>query len=196
MKTLTSTIATLTILSGFAFAGGDIDPVEPQLEIPVMEEISEDYFYLGLGYSYLQMNNAAAAGDITGNAVTVLAGYSFNKYIALEGRYTATVGDLDVDNGPDTGDISNIALYVKPQYSIDSFKLYALLGYGQVSYDNGVTDYSEDGFQWGLGASFAATESIDIFVDYTRLYDDDNFDGLISQDITVDAVTVGVNYNF
>ncbi len=196
MKTLTSTIATLTILSGFAFAGGDIDPVEPQLEIPVMEEISEDYFYLGLGYSYLQMNNAAAAGDITGNAVTVLAGYSFNKYIALEGRYTATVGDLDVDNGPDTGDISNIALYVKPQYSIDSFKLYALLGYGQVSYDNGVTDYSEDGFQWGLGASFAATESIDIFVDYTRLYDDDNFDGLISQDVTVDAVTVGVNYNF
>lgn len=196
MKTLTSTIATLTMLSSLAFAGGDIDPVEPQLEIPVMEEIGEDYFYLGLGYSYLQMNNAATAGDITGNAITVLAGYSFNEYIALEGRYTATVGDLDVDNGPDTGDISNIALYVKPQYSIDNFKLYALLGYGQVSYDNSVADYSEDGFQWGLGASFAATESIDIFVDYTRLYDDDNFDGLISQDVTVDAVTVGVNYNF
>ncbi len=197
MKTLTSTIAALALLSSFTYAGGDIDPVEPQLNIPVMEEpMSDNYFYVGLGYTYLQMDNAGASGDVTGNAITALAGYSFHQYFALEGRYTATIGDLDIDSGPDTGDITNIALYLKPQYLVNDFKLYALLGYGQVSFDNGITDYSENGFQWGLGASFSATENVDIFVDYTRLYDDDNFDGLISPDISVDAVTVGVNYNF
>ena len=197
MKTITNTIAALTLFSGVAFAGGDIDPVEPQLDIPVMEEpIGDNNFYLGLGYSYLQMDNAGASGDVTGNAITALVGYNFHQYIAVEGRYTATIGDLDVDSGPDNGDISNIALYLKPQYSVDNFKLYALLGYGQVSFDNGTTDYSENSFQWGLGASFAATENLEVFVDYTRLYDDDDFDGLISQDITVDAITVGVNYNF
>ncbi|PHS32875.1 MAG: hypothetical protein COA92_05895 [Sulfurovum sp.] len=197
MKTITNTIAALTLFSGVAFAGGDIDPVEPQLDIPVMEEpIGDNNFYLGLGYSYLQMDNAGASGDVTGNAITALVGYNFHQYIAVEGRYTATIGDLDVDSGPDNGDISNIALYLKPQYSVDNYKLYALLGYGQVSFDNGITDYSENSFQWGLGASFAATENLEVFVDYTRLYDDDDFDGLISQDITVDAITVGVNYNF
>jgi opacity protein-like surface antigen len=197
MKTIKTSLVSLLMISSLAVAGGDIAPVEPEINTPeVIEDFSSSGFYAGLGYSYILMNNAGAAGDVTGNALTLQAGYNIHKYFAVEGRYTMTLGDLDVDNGPDNGDISNIALFLKPQYSIDKIKLYGLLGYGQVTYDNGTTDYSEDGFQYGAGISVAATDNIDVYIDYTRLYDDDDFDGLLSQDITVDAVNIGVNYKF
>ena len=129
--------------------------------------------------------------------MTLLAGYNFNEYIAVEGRFSQTLGDLSVDNGPDSGDLSNVALYVKPQYMLaNQFTLYGLLGYGQVTFDNTLSDLSEEGFQYGAGISMMATDDIGFYVDYTRLYDDDSFDTLISKDITVDAVNVGVHYNF
>jgi len=198
MKIIKTSAAALLLMSTLAVAGGDIAPVEPEITTPevIDTEPALTGFYAGLGYTYMKMDNAGTAGDVNGNGITVLGGYNFHKYLAVEGRYSTTLGDLSVDNGVDAGDLSNIALYLKPQYTINRFKLYGLLGYGQVTYDNGTTDYSEDGFQYGAGLSVMATDNIDVYVDYTRLYDDDDFDGLISQDITVDAVNVGVNYNF
>ena len=198
MKIIKTSAAALLLMSTLAVAGGDIAPVEPEITTPEVIDTEPVLtgFYAGLGYTYMKMDNAGAAGDVNGNGITVLGGYNFHKYLAVEGRYSTTLGDLSVDNGADAGDLSNIALYLKPQYTINRFKLYGLLGYGQVTYDNGTTDYSEDGFQYGAGLSVMATDNIDVYVDYTRLYDDDDFDGLINQDITVDAVNVGVNYNF
>ncbi len=197
MKTIKTSLVSLFMLSSLAFGGGDIDPMEPEIATPeIVEEFSASGFYAGIGYSYIFMDNAGTAGDVTGNALTLQAGYNLHKYFAIEGRYSMTLGDLDVDNGPDNGDLSNIALFIKPQYSVEKFKFYGLLGYGQVSYDSGVKDYSEDGFQYGAGISLSATDTIDVYVDYTRLYDDDDFDGLLSDNITVDALNIGVNYKF
>jgi opacity protein-like surface antigen len=198
MKKIQISTITLLLASTLAMAGGDITPVEPEITAPEVIDIKPELtgFYVGGGYTYMQMDNAGISGDVTGNGITVLAGYNLHKYLAVEGRYSATLDDLSVDNGPDGGDLSNIGLYFKPQYTIDRFKLYGLLGYGQVTLDNGSTDYSEDGFQYGAGLSVMATDNISVYVDYTRLYDDDDFDGMMSQDITVDAVNVGVNYNF
>ncbi|HFQ61010.1 MAG TPA: hypothetical protein ENK39_01750 [Epsilonproteobacteria bacterium] len=92
--------------------------------------------------------------------------------------------------------MSNIALYLKPQYALNQVTLYGLLGYGQVKLDDGAT-HSENSFQWGLGANFSATDTIDVFVDYTRLYDDNGFDDLSpANDFSVDTINVGVSYNF
>jgi opacity protein-like surface antigen len=127
----------------------------------------------------------------------IQVGYNFNEYIALEGRFSQTLGDLSIDHAPDGGDLSNIALYVKPQYMVgDRFTLYGLLGYGQVTFDSGISDQSEDGFQYGAGISMMATDSIGLYVDYTRLYDDDNFETVRHKDITVDAVNIGLYYSF
>ena len=195
---LTSTATALMLLTNFSYAGGDIAPQEPEMSIPdVMEEtVSDNYFYAGLAYSYMDMNDDTLNTDITGNAVTFLAGYKFYQYLALEGRYSLSVSDLDVDGTDRSWDMSNIALYLKPQYAFDQVTVYGLLGYGEVTLDNG-TSYSEDGFQWGLGASYSATDAIDLFVDYTRLYDDNGFDTFTANnDIVFDSVTVGVNYKF
>ncbi len=196
---LTTTAAALLLLTNFTYAGGDIAPQEPVVAMPevVMDApISDNYFYAGFGYSYMDMNDDTLDTDITGNAVTFLAGYKFHQYLAIEGRYSLSVDDLDVEGIDSSWDMSNIALYLKPQYSFDQVTVYGLLGYGEVTLDTGTT-YSEDGFQWGLGASFAATENIEIFVDYTRLYDDSGFDTFTANnDIVFDSVNVGVNYKF
>jgi len=196
---LTTTAVALLLLTNFSYAGGDI--AAPQEQVVAMPEVmnapvSNNYFYAGLGYSYMDMNDDTLDTDITGNSVTFSAGYKFHQYFAIEGRYSLSVDDLDVEGIDRSWDMSNVALYLKPQYSFNQVTVYGLLGYGEVTLDNG-TSYSEDGFQWGLGASFAATENIEVYVDYTRLYDDSGFDTFTANnDIVFDSVNVGVNYKF
>ncbi len=195
MNKITTSAVALLLIGTFAVAGGDIDPVEPEITTPEVIETEPILtgFYAGLGYSFMKMDTDP--GEITGHAITLLAGYDFHEYLAVEGRYSATLSDLRAHNADQDWDMSNIGIYLKPKYSVDRFTLYGLLGYGQVTFDNG-TEYPEDGFQWGLGASVMATDNIDVFVDYTRLYDDDGFDTFTISDVTVDAVNVGVNYKF
>ncbi len=180
MKKVSLSIAALLAMNTFAFAGGDFTtPVEPQVTIPEVEE-STGSFYVGAGYSYINLDAETVEHD--SDATLLLAGYNFNQYIGVEARYAGLTDCID-----------NAAIYVKPQYPItDAAKVYALLGYGETTYDNGVVDNSENGFQWGLGANYAVTENIGVFADYTNLYDD-TFAGV---DSTVDAINVGVTYTF
>jgi len=203
MKKITMSIVSVLALSGVAVAGGDIAPVAPVIA-PAGE------FYVGAAYSAMNMDRSSSTireiddcvrdcgqypdtiipgGDASGDAITVLAGYNYNDYIALEGRYTTTLQADDVD------EMTNIGLYLKPMYPVGQFNLYGLLGFGQVTVDDGSADYSESGFQWGLGGSFSVTENIGLFVDYTSLYDDDGFDGLPG-DTEIDSINMGVTYTF
>ncbi|WP_415408254.1 porin family protein [Sulfurovum sp. CS9] len=219
MKKFTLSLAAVMAMSIFAIAGGDIQPVvEPVVEV-VAPVADDSGFYVGLGYSYMNMNMKDKYDhyeqdeeDYTGNTFTVLAGYNFNKYIAVEGRYSKT-GDLDIEADgveiEDTKvDISNIAIYLKPMYPMGEVTLYGLLGYGQVTLDvlgaGDVhrTEFSENSFQWGLGTSYTVNDNISIFVDYSRIYDDDGFDydtqTGVPDDVAViaDSINVGVTYKF
>lgn len=183
MKKFNLSLVAFLAMSTFAMAGGDIAPVEPMVETPMVEE-STSSFYVGLGYSYMNLdpdNSAEADGD----AVLFLAGYNFNKYIAVEGRYSGLTDCLE-----------NTAIYLKPMYPLGAISIYGLLGYGQVDYDNG-RSLSESGFQWGIGANYEVVENIGVFVDYTSLYDDTGFDGeLPNQDVLADSINVGFTYKF
>lgn len=180
MKKVSLSIAALLAMNTFAFAGGDFTtPVEPEVTVPEVHE-STGSFYVGAGYSYINLENGQ---EHDGDEVLLLAGYNFNQYIGLEARYAGLTDCLE-----------NAAIYVKPMYPFGDASVYALLGYGQTSYDNGVVDESENGFQWGLGANYAVTENIGVFADYTSLYDD-TFAGS-TEDVTVDSVNVGVTYTF
>ncbi|HEY9189630.1 MAG TPA: porin family protein [Sulfurovum sp.] len=188
MKKTTLSIIAAAAMSTFAFAGGDIAPVEPQVTIPevVEEPESTGAFYVGAGYSWINADYDSH-GEHDGDEVLLLAGYNFNPYIGLEARYA---GFTDV--------MENYGIYVKPQYPItDAAKVYALLGYGETTHEHGAVEHSGDGFQWGLGASYAMTENIGVFVDYTNLYDDSYNEGSVNAgDVTVDSVNVGVTYTF
>ena len=209
MKKITVSIVAALAMNAFAFAGGDIAPVEPEVTVPEVVEAAPfpGAFYVGLGYSYMNAD-VDGYGDITANSALLLAGYKYNQYLGLEARYTMNVDDPELDSsspgldGLEGDDMTNIAIYLKGMYPVtEAIDVYALLGYGQVNFEAGEygIDLSESGFQWGLGASYDVTENIGVFADYTRLYDDEGFDGLLDVegvDIAVDSINVGMTYTF
>ncbi len=170
--------------------------------------------YVGIGYSYMNTNMQTVAygykyeADVQGDAITLLAGYNFNQYVAIEGRFSKTIGDLSLDlssggfnDGVDFGgDMSNIALYVKPMYTSGRVTIYGLLGLGQVTLkdDSFSEDDSESSFQWGLGLSFKGGEHLNIYIDYTRFYEDTvGYDDDISEiDYIIDSFNFGLAYKF
>jgi len=227
MKKLNLSFLTLLAMGTFALAGGDIEPLTD--EQALIE--SNNNFYFGLAYSYQNMQVDAIATPPGGNtftksvlddkfsAVMLQAGYNFNKYIALEGRYwfglSSTIHYDKVNpqlfNDKDTS-LDAWGIYLKPQYPItEVINVYALLGYGggDINIDNvpanvGLQYVADnvDGFSWGLGASYSVTENISLFVDYVSIYNDDddyynpstgyryNFDR------TLDKWNFGLTYNF
>jgi len=204
-------LATVLLCSTFAMAGGDLAPVEP---IETMEAVVVDNsgFYLGLGVSSMALNNDYSSEEFSSTGMMLQAGYQFNEYIALEGRYTVNVGDLKYDHGSTSnpnysdypGDFSNLAIYLKPTYAFDAFTVYGLLGYGEVTLTDlphpseaGSVDRAEDGFQWGIGAGYNIADNISIFLDYVNIYDDKGFDYRAQNaDISSELWTFGLSYRF
>jgi len=201
--------------STFAFAGGDIKPVEVKVapqgqQSPVL--LNSSNFYLGLGISTLKLKNDFTKESFKTKALTLQAGYSYNAYIALEGRYTHHVGNVKYDHGSDhrvnaganikdyPTNFTNIALYLKPQYHTDDFIAYALLGYGEIKLTNipqNSVDRAEAGFQWGVGVGYDVSKNISLFLDYTTMYEGKGFDYVaVNRNIKADAITFGMTYTF
>lgn len=195
-------VISLAAASTILIAGGDFIPVEPVVETPVIVEQSP--FYLGIGIGDASVNDDDTSEEFSATTLMLQAGYQYNEYLALEGRYTF---GLNMDYNPGTtnglssdydGDFSNWGIYLKPMYPIGNFSIYGLLGYGGVMLDNlAGGDAYEDGWQWGLGAGYALSDNYTIFVDYVSLYDDTGFDYRARlDDIDSDTWTFGVSYRF
>ena len=233
MKNIVLSAAAVFALSSFAVAGGDIAPVEePVVEVPEVV-VTDSGFYLGLAYGYMNVksdetyNTHDAEGrpvtvnttflDDSFNEIMIQAGYKFNKYVAVEGRYwfgLEDTYDIDVEGTRLSSDISVDAwgLYVKPMYPVtDAFDIYALLGYGSadssisvpVAYNTRVDAHtdSKDGFSWGLGVAYSFNDNVSVFIDYVNIYDDnDDYTTIhgdtIETDDTIDTWNFGVSYKF
>ncbi len=218
MKKFNLSLVAVLAMSTFAVAGGDIAPVEPVVETPVIEEVSTGGFYLGLAYSIVdsdisytsitedeRVDNSRALGlDL--DAIMLQAGYKFNDYVAVEGRYwiglsdEAFAIDNDVKNRFDDGAFDAWGIYVKPMYPVtDSFDIYGLLGYGSASIDS--TNYFNDdvsGISWGVGAAYSFTESVSLFADYVAFTEDTLTDNALngSYDHDFDTINFGLTYSF
>ena len=197
MKKIVPVVA-IVAMSSLGFAGGDIVPV-----VPVVAEEDQSAFYLALGIAAvsnrgseasLDFSNIKDGQDRTGN-VTFVAGYEYNPYIGVEGRYTTSF------TKEDKIEMSGWSIFVKPQYPVtEDFSIYALLGFGGVTMEGietWVVDVDDTGFQWGIGASYDFVEDVSIFVDYTSLAN--GMEGLhYNNNIDADAhaFTVGIAYKF
>lgn len=201
MKKKILSLAAFMALGGIAYGGGDITPIE---EVPTPVIVDESAFYLGLGLGQGYVNDSQTDEEMKATTLMLQAGYQYNRYIALEGRYTF---GMSMDYAPGLtgnaaadydGDFSSWGLYLKPMYPIGDFSIYALLGYGGVQLsDLEQGDAYESGFQWGVGAQYAVTENVLIFADYVKLYDDTGFDYRAQlEDVDSDTWTVGVSYKF
>ena len=211
MKTIKLSLVSILALGSFAFAGGDIAPV---VEEPIVVE-DNSTFYLGLGYGYFNQNNdnidnTSENIELALDTVLLQAGYQYNEYIAVEGRYWIGVGDLEQSGSLTndlSGDYSAWGLYVKPMYPVtEEFDIYALLGYASTSLETDSGSYWDtDSFSWGLGAQYEVAENIVLFADYVNLGMPDSFDftdgnGVIHSDVDADinlyTINVGVSYKF
>jgi opacity protein-like surface antigen len=213
MKKLTLSLTTILAMSTFAVAGGDIAPVEPVVETPmVMEAPANTGFYLGLAYGYEKLKIERAGGGSLVNekfgSIMVDAGYKFNQYVAVEGRYWSGINsnnDLAWRSGlPADITVDAWGIYLKPMYPVSSaFNIYGLVGYGSAdaTYDlpnaGSITSDSTDGFSWGIGADYAITNNWSVFVDYTSVIDGESGNtDRIDTDDSLSTVNIGVNYQF
>ena len=230
MKNIVLSAVAVLAMSSFAVAGGDIAPIEePIVEEVVVVENLDAGFYLGLGYGLLnaEITDTYKAGNATltdtlvdddFGEIMLQAGYKFNAYVAVEGRYWAGVNDgsflnpNDVIRDAEYGmSVDSWGIYVKPMYPVtEAFDVYALLGYASTTadIDQGNWDYvtdDVDGFSWGLGVAYSFNNNVSIFADYVNLYDDtsdydvDVVNGVLvsgETDRTIDTINVGVTYQF
>jgi len=214
MKNITLSIVSVLALSGLGYAGGDITPIEPTMEAPIVDDSA---FYIGLGYGYFNqsIDNIAIPGvtdiELDTNSIFLQAGYQYNQYVAVEGRYWFGISDISqsggVNPGDHSGDLDAWGIYVKPMYPVaDNFDIYALLGYvdTSVEYNDGAY-WDTDGFSWGIGAQYEVMDNVLIFADYLNLGMPDSFDytdstGSVIPDIDADinlyTFNVGVSYKF
>jgi len=200
MKQITLSLVAMIAMSSLSMAGGGESPVvEPVTVIPAIDQSA---LYVGIGLSAVSNRESGlnffdnkAGQDRTGD-ITLLAGYEFNPYIAIEGRYMNSITQEDILERDSWG------IYVKPQYPVtEDINIYALLGYGGFNADgiNGATiNIDETGFQWGLGTSYDYTEHVSLFADYVNIVNDVSVSSFITApaNVSSDAVTVGVNYKF
>jgi len=170
----------------------------------------------GIGKWDYSQANIQNEGTFDFNTVMLQAGYDFNKYIAVEGRYWLGIdtGNTDIQGHDFDLNVDAWGIYVKPQYPVtDALRIYGLLGYASISsaeyaysampQSGDMTDYGDfNGFSWGVGASYAVSDNLEIFVDYVNMYDDtttlrDPLNGsLITLDFTFSTLNVGLTYKF
>lgn len=238
MKHFTLSVAALAAMGTFALAGGDIEaPVEPAVEVEAPAAVSDSGFYIGGAYSFVNSEMDYHADeyhydelyyqwggtyDRDYDAFMLQAGYQFNQYVAIEGRYWNSitersqdswyryVGQETQDNGEwSDGDFEAWGIYVKPMYPVtEALDIYALLGYGNVESDDqywGDTALDENGFQWGLGASYGITENVSLFLDYVQLcngvddshtQDSGDWDYVYNWEHSIYTVNLGLTYKF
>jgi len=200
MKSLLFTATTSLLLTTLSLsANQQIESVEQDIE----STTQLNGLYLGAALSTVSVRDSNVdlnffsdeiAQDRLGN-LTLVAGYTFNEFFSTELRYTTMVLDDQIV------DMSGISLLAKPQYTIyDQTKIYALLGFGSNSIDgtrSDIVEVDESSFQWGLGISYDINNNISIYADYLNLGTE--LEGVFynnANEISVDALTIGVNYNF
>jgi len=241
MKRFTLSVVAVVAMGTFAMAGGDIEmPVEPVVEAVAPAAVSNSGFYIGGAYSLVNSetdyqrdnynnnnlyNQYGGTYDGDYDAFMLQAGYQFNRYVAIEGRYWNSISQFSENEwyrnaGQETqsygewsfGDFKAWGIYLKPIYPVtEALNVYTLLGYGKVKSDSNYwysysdTSLDENGFQWGLGASYGITENVSLFLDYVQLcngvdvsYTEEsgNYKYVYSWDHSIYTVNLGLNYKF
>lgn len=206
MKNLGFSLLSVIVCTNVIFAGANSQKVlEPSVVIPaIVDDKTVSGFYLGLGVSAVSTYEAdldffsiTEGQDRTGD-ISLTAGYDWNEYLAVEGRYMFSVVKEDIV------DRSSWGIYIKPQYWVtEDFKVYGLLGIGGfdasgTSHFGHNIDSNDISLQWGLGVSYKIYDNLSIYIDYIQVARDIDATAFVTQnvDVSSDAITVGISYHF
>jgi len=148
--------------------------------------------YWGLGASSVRAEDEV--GDsIRPTNLYAHVGYDFNEHFGVEGQSSFTLLDDSFD-GVDWS-TSIVGIYAKGAAPVsEKVSLYVLGGFSsvEVSADLGFGTASDDesGPSYGVGADFAVSQNLEVFVRYMNYLEED---GLFTE---VTAVNVGVGWSF
>ena len=209
MKNIVLSAVAVLAMSSFAVAGGGFTTEQEEMVVFEEPNLSPlNNFYLGFAYSFVNAERTALLDDQEFSGLMLQMGYNINEYVAIEGRYW--FGNDETMSSNLEQSIDSWGIYVKPQYPVtEALNVYGLLGYASSEYIETfgpltyTSDADIDGFSWGLGASFAFSKNISIFVDYVNLYDDTNTYRTntspsidVNIEDSIDTVNLGITYNF
>jgi len=164
--------------------------------------------YIGLGYASTNIDLTIEGLDdknqqildSSTDSILLQAGYDFNEYFGIEGRYYINNSSLAYDyylgNTPIKGvyEAESLTIYAKPQYNFGFITVYGLVGMSANSYTATTLLGADDEalFSWGGGAKFNVTQSLGLFVDYTDLGESDQ----ILSTTGLASWNVGFSYKF
>ena len=145
-------------------------------------------FYIGAHLGGGDQKNEIIDETENTGVLSLKAGYDFNDYIGIEGRYggvDTSSSEIDLDNFT--------SLYAKPQYFFtESFSIYALAGisWTPVALETGLFNEKEtlNSFSYGLGLGWFLGSHARLSGEYTRISSDSDF--------TFDAFSLGFDWRF
>ncbi len=153
------------------------------------------YGGLGLSASWIEFSNSIESTTNKMLDLLIVAGYNYNKYLALESRARVSAA---YDNGLD---VTAISFFVKPKYEINNkIETYALIGYGQTKakeINSNATKGKINSAQIGIGADYKLGNNFKLFTDF--LYhgkDKDAKYNNIKSIMKSSSITGGITYDF
>ena len=193
-------LATATLISGPAFAGGlnEVAP-EPMLapvEAPMQTSVDGDWSgaYVGaqLGYGDIDSNGAGADGN--GTIGGLHAGYrnDFGKFVA-GAELDYDVADIDLGATGDT--LDNVArLKFMGGLDLGRSLLYATAGAAYADATVGGIEASDNGYFVGVGMDYAVSDRFTVGGEYL-MHKFDDFDGS-GVDLDADTIKAKVSFTF
>ncbi|EHR0571732.1 porin family protein [Vibrio parahaemolyticus] len=146
-------------------------------------------FYAGalLSYSNAELKSSSSESVKEGSPflLSAQAGYFFNDYIGLEGRYGTSVqrdSGLAVD--------SVLSGFVKLNMPVsERVALYGLAGYSSVQLDlQNVGSHKEQGFSFGLGMHYALNNKSAVIFEFV--------DNVSEDQVRLNSITLGFQHRF
>ncbi|WP_051252482.1 porin family protein [Ferrimonas kyonanensis] len=159
------------------------------LLMPMCALASEPAVYVGGQYNFMEVDGGPSV-DI--GALSGRLGYEFNRNVAVEARLGMGVSD-DTLMGVDIELNYYYGVYLRGQMPMDSgFTPYVIAGYtkGELEASNDFDKAKEDenDFSYGIGVDFAATDNLDVGLEYMMYLD--------KKDVEVSGFSLGVTYRF
>ncbi|WP_049722778.1 outer membrane beta-barrel protein [Gilvimarinus polysaccharolyticus] len=155
---------------------------------------NERGFFAGIGASAINADDEKSYDGADLWIAELMAGYKYNSFLGGEVRYGTSLGaDTVFLDGEDTievdMDINHYrAIYYRAEATNQHGRFYGLLGYVDLDYRLENTDFSADGFSWGVGFGWFVAPKLNLNFEYKNLLDVDD------QDFT--SISVNLDYRF
>ncbi|SEP92180.1 Opacity protein [Loktanella sp. DSM 29012] len=194
MKYVVSTAAIMMGLSGAAYAGGMAEPAmeptpTPVVVAPVQPLNDWTGFYAGGQLTMGDVEPGAAELDADGFGLHAGYRYDLGSYVL---GAEIDVDRLDVDTLPDDATVARLKAVAG--YDAGRFMPYVTAGIARLEVDAGAAgDLSGNGGFYGVGATYAASDRIDLSVEYLQ-HEFDDFEVL--GDTDADTLSARVSFNF